>query len=58
MKNKFEKSADKLTEFVTEMEQIGWKLKGIRFSLCKGVAKIGVDVQNEKGEVLQFNTQC
>lgn len=55
--NQFQIAIDKIKEFVTGMEQDGWKLKGYRFSLIKGVAKIGVDIQNSKGEVLQYNQQ-
>lgn len=57
MKTPFQQATDKLKEFVTDMEQDGWKLKVIRFSLMRGNAKMGVEVVNQKGEVLQFNQQ-
>lgn len=57
MKTPFEQAIDKLKEFVTDMEQDGWKLKGIRFSLMRGNAKMGVEVVNDKGEIVQFNKE-
>lgn len=57
MKTQFQKATNKLKEFVTDMEKDGWKLKSVRFSLIKGVAKVGADVQNAKGEIVQFNQE-
>lgn len=48
----------KLQEFVQDAIASGWIVKGYRFSIIKGKAKLGVDIQNTNGEILQFNTQC
>ncbi len=58
MNPSFKKSYEKLQEFVQDAIASGWKVKGYRFSIIKGKAKLGVDIQNTNGEILQFNTQC
>lgn len=58
MNPSFKKSYEKLQEFVQDAIASGWIVKGYRFSIIKGKAKLGVDIQNTNGEILQFNTQC
>lgn len=51
------KAIFKIDEFVADCLKVGWKVKGYRYTRIRGVEKYGVDVQTDKGEILQFNQE-
>lgn len=58
MNSTYETAMGKLKDFVDDAVKHGWKLKAVRFSFMQGIAKYGVDIQNEEGKILQFNANC
>lgn len=51
------KAIFKIDEFVADCLKVGWAVKGYRYTRIRGVEKYGVDVQTDKGEIVQFNQQ-
>lgn len=51
------KAIFKIDEFIADCLQVGWTVKGYHYTRIRGVEKYGVDVQTDKGEILQFNQE-
>lgn len=51
----FTKAVFKIEEFISDCLKMGWTVKGYHYTRIKGVERYGVDVQNEKGDIIQFN---
>lgn len=57
MKTSFQKAIVKIKEIIEDCAECGWTVKGYRYTRIKGIEKCGVDLKNEKGEILQYNYQ-